>query len=209
MGKKQHDSQRGYSTKFTDHQGLIAMLTKRFMGRLAGAGMSKFADFDEIFQIASLTYVKAAKGYDPALGITFAAYLGKAIANDFTKYQERLFRTGQAFTVCEADLDSYEDDESYSFMQNIASDDEDPAALTERRQQMIVNVRMLSHVAREYVRLILVPSPEFEAFVQGQSKYANKAGVTTIGRFLKHDRKTIGRVQEELRNVYGLHGTRI
>ena len=72
---------RAYSTDFSAHRNLIYKLALKGWGRLQAAGV--VMDVEDVFQEMSLIYCKAAEGYDPKHGITFTAYLGRAIWNDF------------------------------------------------------------------------------------------------------------------------------
>lgn len=79
---------RGYRTDFSSHRGMILTMARKGWGRLQEAGV--VMDFDDVFQEMLVIYCKVVKGYDASKGITFTAYLGRAIWNDFNKFAERL-----------------------------------------------------------------------------------------------------------------------
>lgn len=89
---------RGFRTDFEAHRDLIMRFAHKAWGRLEGAGVNM--PFDDVFQELSVIYCKAKEKYNPELGITFSAYLGRAMQNDFNKIAEKLIseRNGEANT---------------------------------------------------------------------------------------------------------------
>ncbi len=55
-----------YDTFFEQNQGLIHMAVKRFVGR--------GTEYDDLFQIASLAFVKAVRNFDLEAGVQFSTY---------------------------------------------------------------------------------------------------------------------------------------
>lgn len=88
--EKKTTNMRAYSTEFSDHRDLICKMAQKGWGRLQSAGV--VIDFDDVFQEMSISYLKAARCFNPEVGFTFTAYLGRAIWNEFNKFAERLIR---------------------------------------------------------------------------------------------------------------------
>lgn len=80
---------RTYSTRFEDHKGLLYKLATQCYGRLRGAGITAM-EFEDVQSELNIAYVKASRGFDASLGISFGAYLGRACFNHFNKLAERL-----------------------------------------------------------------------------------------------------------------------
>lgn len=94
---------RGFRTDFAAHRDFIMKFAHKAWGRLVDAGVNM--PFDDVFQELSVIYCRVKEKYNPELGITFTAYLGRAMQNDFNKLADKLIaeRLGESQT-----LDAYD-----------------------------------------------------------------------------------------------------
>lgn len=175
-----------FSTKFEDHQGLIHKLTKKCWGRLKDVGLHDH-EYEDVFQINCMTYVKAARKYEPERGITFSAYLGRAIYNQFNQHADNIIREKLSLN-----LQSYEDfktdgdDDSFDFMSIYVSDgivenNVEHAAIL--KQESKENIRKLSNLGKLVIRELISPSISLKKSFTGMkahSEMAKKQGVKFI-----------------------------
>lgn len=192
---------RAYSTKLEDHSKLIHMLTHKFLARIAGAGCHAM-DYEDLYQHACITYTKAQSRYKPEYGITFTAYLGRAIMNDMNKLLEKLLNEHLGLGIIYGE-DMSDSEDSVSVYENFASDDEGVEERLERMGQARENLRNLDAVSRLYVRILMQPPAEFKEFLA--SKGYNYIKLSYIAQWRKDPVKTLRKVRKDLAKTYNIN----
>lgn len=215
-------SSRAYSTKYEDHIGLIRKLALRGWGRLTEANVH--VDFDDVVQDMTLTYVKAADKYNPDHGVTFSAYLGRAIWNQFNKFAEKEIRVQADLKLVRFEQlgDAVEDSDDGSVYESIASDEWTPEQYVEAAQQFRENMKSLGPTAKFIVSKLLNPTNDLmEALelakrnaelARKSGQYAKAPNDVTIAFIASHyglDEKNVKKARKTLFSMYGLtKGTR-
>ena len=72
---------------FEENQGLVRMVVSRFMGR--------DAEYDDLFQVACMAFVKAVAGFDLSAGVQFSTYAVPVMLGELRRY----FRDNGALRV--------------------------------------------------------------------------------------------------------------
>ena len=76
-----------FDTFFEENQGLIRMVVSRFSGREA--------EYDDLFQVACMAFVKAVSGFDLSAGVQFSTYAVPVMLGELKRY----FRDNGALRV--------------------------------------------------------------------------------------------------------------
>ena len=160
-------TERAFSSEFSLHTGLIHTLTRKCWGRLKDAGLDEF-EYDDVYQINCMTYVKAAKAYDASRGITFGAYLGRAIYNQFNKFADKAIEEKHELGFIAYD-DFSDEDSSTDFLDyhNGDIDVTEVAAETISRETARENISKLSNLGKLVVRELLSPTDALKRTFEG------------------------------------------
>lgn len=148
-------SSRAYQTDYELHAGLIRQLAFKVASRAHAFGLSY--EIEDAVQDASLVYVKAAHGYDADRGITFTAYLGRAIFNELNAIVNKMVEMRKECIAMSIEDLGEEDQDA---LEAISLDDENAESRLINRQEMRNKVASLSPTARLFVRELNSPSPE-------------------------------------------------
>lgn len=157
---------RAYSTDFKDHEKLLHKFTRGGFARLRSAGVDGF-DYEDIYQEMCVSFVRATKTYNPEAGITFTAYMGRAVINNFNKQADRLIRENESVGHIKiSDITpEYEDEEAGEmvdkFMMDMIdyrSNPQEEVALSKEAGRL--NIAKLSQPARKVIRDLIKPSDE-------------------------------------------------
>ena len=163
---------RAYSTDLNYHTGLIHTLTKKCWGRLVEAGVNEF-EYEDIYQINCVSYVKVSRAYDPERGVTFTAYLGRAIYNEFNKFAERVIAE-----KCELGLIPYADfateDGEADLLEFATTEQMAEDIMAEKISRDIAreNIAKLSKLGKLVIRELLAPSDELKKTFEGLKAHA-------------------------------------
>ena len=171
-----------YSSEFSDHQGLIHQLTKKCWWRLKDAGLDDH-EYEDVFQLNCISFVKVARKYDPARGITFGAYLGKAIFNEFNKYAEKVIKEKHELGI--VSYDDFGDDDGegeYDFLAHASKDLNRSEGGVEvsviEREIARENIGKLSKFAKLIIRELMSPSEAVKQTIEGIRAHAELAKQT-------------------------------
>lgn len=196
---------RAYSTKLEDHSPLIHKLTQKFLGRMNGAGCYAL-DYEDLYQQACMTYAKAQPRYNPEYGITFTAYLGRAIMNDMNKFMEKVLNEHLGLGIVYGDSLSVDED-SASVYDNFASDDETIEERLERVSEAKANLRNLKPITRLYVRILMQPPAEFKEFLQANGY--NFIKLCYIAQWRKDPTSVLRGVRKNLATTYKINASHL
>lgn len=206
-GGKSVMNNRAYSTEFSDHQGLIRMFASKCHRRLVAARVR--VEYEDVYQEMCITFVKAARAFDPTLGLTFTAYLGRSILNNFNKVATNLINGA---SVVQPECDFSEDFNIEEEAGEIPSVESDYFTRRNGKERF----ESLSRVAQIIVAEMLQPSPEitraFEAHdgkrevaeAMGKTLAARKYGPAFIGEFYGFDPKVTSRARKEIESKLGV-----
>lgn len=211
-----NEASRGFSTRYEDHLGLIHKLARRGWGRLTSANV--FVDFEDVVQEMSLTYVKAVEKYDPEYGVTFSAYLGRAIWNQFNKVAEKMIDTQVELKMTSLDaMSSNTDGDDFDVLESIESDELSPEQYVDAMQQFRKNLQSLGPAAKFIVSKLINPSQDLvdaldlaqrEAAIKRQNgQRACAPREITIAFIAKHyqlDTKQVAKARKNLTDIYGV-----
>lgn len=78
---------RSYSVDINNHMGLIHKFARKAYGRLEQARV--IIDYEDVYQDMCVTFTKASQKWNPEAGVSFTAYLGTSIWNEFNKFAEK------------------------------------------------------------------------------------------------------------------------
>jgi RNA polymerase sigma factor (sigma-70 family) len=196
-------SDRAFDSSFEAHKGLIHKFARKAYGRLVQAGVT--IDYEDIFQEMSVTYVKAANKYDPTVGTSFSAYLGRAIWNDFNKFAE--IETDHSNNI--GSVGDFEDDEeNMSFYEIVDSGVASPEQYAEIKQDIRVSARRLSRNANILVSQLLNPSKGFIEFFQQNYSKGNVQNIT-LRSIAKYHKMTMTEYKMAKRNLNEIYDTKL
>lgn len=185
---------RAFSSEFSLHTGLIHTLTRKCWGRLKEAGLDEF-EYEDIYQINCITYVKVAKAYDASRGVTFGAYLGRAIYNEFNKFADRVIEEKHQLGFISYDEFSSEDnDVNFLDYHNGDVDLTEVAAETISRETARENISKLSSLGKLVIRELLSPTDALKKTFEGikaHSELAKQSGEKYIRVPKSIDMRTI------------------
>lgn len=150
---------RGYQTDFESHKNLLHKFARMLMRRLMAVGLSP--DYEDVFADMCECYCRAVLSYDPARGITFSAYLGRAVWNNTNPVTDRLIAEHQVIGHCPLNdfaADAGEDDDS--IMDRLTGGDAQlsPEQLAERNEDTAQRVHSLPPLARAVMKELVAPS---------------------------------------------------
>lgn len=207
---------RSYSTDFKDHANLLHNLTKKAFGRMTSANAPM--EYDDIYQTMCLSFAKCISKWNPNVGVSFTAYMGRACWNDFNKLAEKMIneRIGLNLTHFE-DMRSYEygehDDENP--LERFQSDEsqevqENPEDACARVQEARKNLEMLSHNAKVVIKELLHPSrvvmDELRKINEGKCDSRANPDVTVrfIAKCYNLPESNIARLKSEFKRKLGV-----
>jgi hypothetical protein len=129
------------------------------------------------------SYVKAANLYDRTYGVTFSAYLGRAIYNQFNRCLEKEIRTRTELGMLSYDGFGSEN-EDFNFLEVYAVQG-DEGVISEKlmREEARKNIATLSSFAKLVIRELLAPSEGVLKTHEGMiahSELAKKRGETSL-----------------------------
>lgn len=207
---------KAFDTSYAVHQGLIHKLARKGFGRLMQAGVT--IDYEDVFQEMSLTYVKAVRKYNPELGISFTAYLGRAIWNQFNLFAEQ--EIGHSSEVSSIDEMS-EGSEVNDLYEAIDGGSATPEQYLEVKQSWAVNSIKCGSVAKLIVRQIMNPSEGLltrlkekqKAAVDdrntGQNPKAHAARNVTVAMIAQYHEISVQEMRMAKKNLNSVYGVNI
>lgn len=175
---------RAYSTAFEDHKQLIHQMARKGYLRLQGAHIS--IDYEDVFQEMCVTYAKAVNKYNPEYGVTFTAYLGRAIWNEFNSFAER--EITHKIELCSVSIEgalASSEDSDIDLYEVLPSDEPTPEQILEAKQRnkLCKDKKTRAFVA-ELIKTVADPNaPEDVSF----TGVARKAGLMKDRKKIKHD----------------------
>lgn len=170
---------RGFTTDFENHAGLIHSITRKCMGRLYNLGFN--IEYEDLFQDNCLSYTKAMIGYDAERGITFSAYMGRAIYNQFNNQVEKMLNERSGINTVLVGEDNDVDDIHYNNSNNQDGDlynhhysmtVEDKAVLSD---EIRGRISKLSSLAKLVIRELISPSEDLLKTREGIRAHAELA----------------------------------
>ena len=188
---------RGYSTQFTDHEGLIHKFARKGFARLQAANVD-WVDYDEVFGQMQLYFVQATKHYDPKRGYTFTAYCGQVCFYNFNKWASALIEGQIAINPIRiGDLSpEHSDGGKADFYEIMSGEDESPEDIIERLDYVHKTRCNLSGDTKLVVRELAAPSQDLQLAMRDAGR--DEASIAFIGRFLNMSPARIKRVKQEL-----------
>lgn len=194
---------RAFSTQFEDHKGLLHKFSKGGFARLCEFGIS--IDYEDVFQENCVSLVRAQKTYSPESGITFSAYMGRSVMNNFNKFAKRLIteRTEVGLLSIEdlGDADSDGTQDAMDYLMNRSNEEESPSIeeQIECMETARANIAKLSPKAKLVIRDLLKPSKALTD--QHSAEYAHHMHAKSMGEATPRVPKQI-----DLRYVVRFHG---
>lgn len=195
---------RAFDTSFEAHKGLLHKMARKGYGRLMDLNM--VIDYEDVFQEMSLAYVKAAQKYDATKGITFGAYLGRAVWNEFNRFVER--EQGENF----ASLDSFEkgEDDDLDVYSAVPSNCLTPEQLIELKQEAQYKNKRSGKLTKYLISQLLNPSPKIvEAFNRETEKESGRIPRDITLSFILEqqtafDHEEVSLAKRQIKELYGL-----
>lgn len=207
---------RGYDTSFEAQNGLIHKLARKLHSRVLATHVNM--PYEDVYQEACLSYVEALRTYDPSRGITFSAYMGRAVLNNVNRIvgkhiEERVQHKVKLFSEL-----SNEDDENYTpeeiFASSVAGVEETAIRSVEIRER----INSLTPNARRIIRELMSPTPQVinahKAYIEHCAAQYAKSGrqqrthakltVRLIGRYLGLTPRQMTAITREYKTVLGV-----
>ena len=141
---------RAFSTKFEDHKGLLHMKARKTYGILLNNGVS--VEYDDIFQEATMSYLRAKEGYDPSLGFSFSAYMGRSVDTNLTRWAGKMLDEKAKLGL--ASLDE-EDDEGHALVERVGGEEESVEDAMIRAESMAEAAGRLSPQGRKLLARLI------------------------------------------------------
>lgn len=197
---------RSFDTSFEAHKGLIHKLARRGYGRLVSVYAA--IDYEDVFQEMCLAYVKAAEKFDPEFGVTFTAYLGRAIWNEFNRFAERELDGREEFGLysLESMDDMLEDD--ITIMDVIPGDELTPEEIYEAKQSVQENVRLCGPMGKFLISKLMNPGKRVIDAIDSPA-WARKRQLTLSFIAKQHDEIDKDLVEVAKRQLTRIYGVRL
>lgn len=194
-------SARGYCVDFEKHEALIHKFARKGYGRLME--MNVVIDYEDVFQEMCVAYTKASLKYDASKGITFSAYLGRVIWNEFNRFVER--EQDENFPSLEDALTD-DDEEEIDIYEGISGNYTTPEEFLERKQETRWKNKQCSSMARYLLREFINPSPRIvEAFDAEKHKAFRDMTISFIAKCNKDfDQKEVRNARKQIEKLYGV-----
>lgn len=140
-----------------DYEKFVAQMSWKSYRRARASGLQ--LEFDDIFQEASVAYMRASKTFNPALGYRFITYLGAAVMTALANYKHRQDRQLVGRTVS---LDSMleDDGDGYEIFPGSEPSPLDELCVVDGLQEAM---RDLGPLGAQMVEWMIDPPPEIEA----------------------------------------------
>lgn len=184
---------RNRSTNIADHDGLLWFFARKAYARLEGANVVG-VELEDVYQEMCLSAVRAAEKYNPDLGYSFTAYLGRACWQNFNKVAEKLIneQVGLRLSRIEDLHERFgaEGEESIlSFME--LGEGESPEDIVERKQ----------HVRHKISRLSPQAKLALSSFIRQSFVSEKRVSFREVIDQLDEPVRVRERVRQELRNL--------
>lgn len=176
---------RSMSTKFEDHTGLIHQLTHKCYGRLKEVGVNTL-EYEDVFQINCETFVMAAPKFNPEFGVTFGAYLGRAIYNQFNRAVKKIITEHVELGMVSYHSFVADDDEEFDFLDCYEHEDLTVHGVEQvlvQRAEARERISKLSPIAKVFVRELIAPTNALVETVAGLKENERRqkaAGVKSV-----------------------------
>jgi DNA-directed RNA polymerase specialized sigma24 family protein len=202
---------RAFSTNYQDHIGLVHQFARKGWGRMIAAHVA--VEYEDVVQEMSVTFTKAVRAYDPEKGITFSAYVGRAIWNDFNRYAQKHIDEQMGLGLRSVEQVTVEGgDHESNIFDAISSPDRGPEEALERKQEILENLRSLTPTARFIAAQLISPDPALEAAFDEHARTTKEEtgrGVLAmnlrfIGEHFQIDPKRLTAAIKELKTRYGV-----
>ncbi|WP_323016355.1 sigma factor [Castellaniella sp.] len=204
---------RGYDTSFEAQNALMMMLSRRVHSRVRQSGA--FILFEDIYQEACLAYTNALRTYDPSRGITFSAYLGRAVMNEANRYvkkriEERTVHKVVAFCELQSD-DNFSPEElipDASF--NVEDLSVRSAEIRERIDRLSLESKLIVRELLSPTRKVLAAHRRYVRAAVAKAAEKNARAPSTaltvrmIGKHLGFSRPQMHAIAREFKEVLGV-----
>lgn len=143
--------------EWKDYERFVAQMSWKSYRRARASGLQ--LEFDDIYQEASIAYIRASKTFNPALGYRFITYLGAAIMTTLANYKHRQDRQLAGRTVS---IDSMlnEEGDAYEIFPGSEGSPLDELCVVDGLQEAM---RELGPLGAQMVEWMIDPPPEIEA----------------------------------------------
>lgn len=143
--------------EWKDYERFVAQMSWKSYRRARASGLQ--LEFDDIYQEASIAYIRASKTFNPALGYRFITYLGAAIMTALANYKHRQDRQLAGRTVS---IDSMlnEEGDAYEIFPGSEGSPLDELCVVDGLQEAM---RELGPLGAQMVDWMVDPPPEIEA----------------------------------------------
>lgn len=143
--------------EWEDYKRFVAQLSWKSYRRAKSSGLA--VDFDDIFQEASMAYVRAAQKFNPNLGFKFITYCGAAVMSALAQHKRQLDKQLVGKTVS---LDSMlgDDEDAYDIFPNHAADPMQELVFDGEFQLAMSKLGPIGELVIEW---LINPPPEVEA----------------------------------------------
>lgn len=203
-----------YEAEFKDYEKMMAALSHRARRRAEAAGI--VVEFEDLFQEARMTFMRACETFDAEKGAKFSTYLWASVKNNLKRI-ETVARSVQMRTVS---MDKAIGEETEGTYHDILADDQESAEdRLERLETQSSHFRRLSEAAKRVILALDAPTPEIlrelrrmEAFRQHCVEHSMAAATrqlnvdticALIGLNANEARKVKREFKELMEEVYG------
>lgn len=150
-----------YQAEFQDYEKLLAALSHKARRRAEATGI--VVEFEDLFQEARMTFMRARETFDPEKGAKFSTYLWTSVRNNLKRIESNV-RARQMRTTS-MDCTIGEEGDS-TFHDIIAADQETAQERLERLETQSVHFNRLSDAAKRVIIALDSPTPEIVAEVR-------------------------------------------
>lgn len=182
---------RAFSVKFEDHSALLRKFARKGYVRALACGLP--FEYEDVFQEMCLTYTKAREKWNPAAGVSFSAYLGQAVWNEWNKIVERAMRDPARQSIEQMSEDVGEADDNMSLLEVLHSENApEPGDRLMTCQEVLVKIRSLSRLAKLVIAELLCN--------KGDSKITTRSVAERCG----FGEQEIKQARKEMREKWGI-----
>lgn len=166
-------------TALQDNIGLVHKITRRVWGR--AASFCSDMDYEDFFQEAQRTFLKAESGFDATRGVRFSTYISGAIMNRLNFIADEAIQSSR-YEVRSSAMTSSDEDHG-EMMERISPDDRTLETEFEQERLFDSILNRLSPVARIMFRETFKPSNKMIQEFQAKEALMRKLGKPKLGYF--------------------------
>lgn len=151
---------------FKKYEPMLHKLARKAFGRLCQGGGEGRADYEDVFQEAAISFLKAEAGFKEAAGVQFITYLWRTVETNLGRWVREQLGDAHHEVSAETIVSSEDEGDPIDFFDLVQSDALSPEEVVSRKQGFVHNLKRIkqrSGAAYDIVRNVIELQDETEA----------------------------------------------